>query len=132
MKMNGMLGMMTAVNELSGGRYFWMTSVTTPMASATAIAPGRERKRAATTAAKAADMSAAIPAMFSSWVGATKIPANPVKAVATAHTPMAIRLALTPEMVVMASESTMARTRRPMSVKRRTKVPAMRMKSTKP
>ena len=33
MNANGMLGMMAAVNELLGGRYFWITSVTTPMAS---------------------------------------------------------------------------------------------------
>ena len=124
MKPNGMLGMIAAVKELLGGRYSCTTSVTTPMASEMATAAGRERRRAATTAAKAAAIKVAIPSGVSPLVGATRMPANPASMVLTAHTPTATRPGLVPEIEVIASESTLARTYRPTRVNLRMSVPA--------
>src|SRR5579862_7544084 len=132
MKANGILGMMAAVNELFGGRYFWITSVTTPMAIDTATAPGNDRRRAATTAAKAAAIRVVIPTVVRPLVGATRIPANPAKVALTAQTPSATRPGLAPESEAIASESTIARTLRPTSVRRRTAVPPTTTKSRKP
>src|SRR6516164_2188524 len=97
MKANGILGMMAAVKELFGGKYFWMTSVAMPMRSATATAPGRERSRAATTAANAAAISVVMPVVFRPVVGATSTPARPARPALTAHTPTEIRPELVPD-----------------------------------
>src|SRR5579872_1183755 len=113
MNPNGMLGMIAAVNELLAGRYFWMTSVTTPMARDTPTAPGSERRRAATTAAKAAAINVVIPAVFRPLVGATRMPASPARVALTAHTPSPTRPGLVPDSDAIASESTIALTRRP-------------------
>src|SRR5579883_2916893 len=110
MNPKGMLGMMAAVNELSGGRYFWTTSVTTPMASDTATTATSERRRTATTAAKAAAIKADIPAVVRPVLGATRMPANPAIIVLAAHTPRATRPGFLPDSEVIASESTLART----------------------
>src|SRR6516165_8602709 len=101
MNTNGMDGMIAAVNELFAGRYFWITSVTTPMAREAAIAPGNERRRAATTAAKAAAISVDMPSIFRPCEGATRMPAKPVSMVATAHTPTDILPGLVPEILVI-------------------------------
>jgi hypothetical protein len=132
MKANGMLGMIAAVKELFGGRYFWMTSVTTPIANAAAIAPASDVSRATTTAAKAAAISVVIPDADNVLVGATRMPARPASVALTAQTPTDTRFGLVPDSEVIASESTMARTRRPTSVKRSTAVPASRMKIRNP
>ncbi len=110
MKAKGMLGMMAAVNELDGGRYSWTTSVTTPMAREIRTAPTSERSRAATTAAKAAAISVAIPIVVNPLVGATRMPASPASMALTAQTPTAIRPGLVPDSEVIDSESTLART----------------------
>ncbi len=132
MNPNGMLGMIAAVNELLAGRYFWMTSVTTPMARDTTTAPASERRRAATTAANAAAIRVVMPSVVNPLVGATRMPAKPASVALTAHTPSDTRPGCVPDSEVIASESTMARTRRPTSVKRSTTVPTIRMKSRKP
>src|SRR6185437_4748934 len=106
MNANGMLGMIAAVNVLLGGRYFWMTSVTMPIARAAATAPGSERSRATTTAAKAAAMSVVMPSGESPSAGATSTPARPASVALTAHTPTDTRLGLVPDSEVIASEST--------------------------
>ena len=49
-------------------------------------------------------------------IGAASTPTRPARAMLTAHTPIEIRLGLVPDREVMAGESTMARTRSPMSV----------------
>src|SRR5579871_6067305 len=97
MNANGMLGISAAVNELFGGNHFWMTSVTMPMRKEIPTAPGRERSRAATTAAKAAVMRVVMPAGVRPWDGATRIPARPARVVLTAHTPSATRDGFVPE-----------------------------------
>ena len=110
MNPNGMLGMIAAVKELLGGRYSCTTSVTTPMASEMATTPVNERRRAATTAAKAAAIRVAMPTGVRPLVGATRMPASPANMVLTAHTPTATRPGFVPESEVIASESTLART----------------------
>src|SRR4051794_4891306 len=119
-----MLGTIAADSVLFVGRYFWTTSVTTPMTSDAMTAPGSERSRAATIAAIAADSSAVMPPGDSPFVGATRMPARPASAVLTVHTPSDTRPGLVPDRDAIASESTIARTRRPTSVSRRTTVPA--------
>ena len=132
MKANGMLGMMAAVKSLLGGRYFWMTSVTTPIAKAAATAPASDVRRATTTAANAAAIKVVIPTGDKPLVGATSTPASPASVALTAHTPTETRFGLVPDSEVIASESTIARTRKPMSVKRSTAVPAKAMKTRNP
>ncbi len=132
MNTNGIDGMMAAVKELFGGRYFWITSVTTPIASDAAITPGNDRSRATTMAAKAAAIRVVIPAVSKPLVGATRIPASPASVALIAHTPSDIRPGLVPDSEAMASESTVARTFRPTSVKRSTNVPTTSTKSRKP
>ena len=132
MNPNGMLGMIAAVNELPGGRYSCTTSVTTPMASEMSTAPASERRRAATTAAKAAAISVAIPTGVRPLVGATRMPASPASMVLTAQTPTATRPGLVPDSEVIDSESTLARTYSPTRVNLRRSVPARTTKSTKP
>src|SRR3954447_25536508 len=132
MNANGMLGMIAAVKELLGGRYFWITSVTTPIASAAATAPVRDVRRATTTAAKAAAINVVIPVVVRPAVGATSTPARPARVALTAQTPSDTRLGLVPDSDVIASESTIARTRRPTSVKRSTARPKPTTKIRKP
>src|SRR5262245_6002571 len=105
MKANGILGMIAAVKELLGGKNFWMTSVTTPMRSATTTAPGTERSRAATTAAKAAAIKVVMPVVLKPVVGATSMPAKPASPALTAHTPTETRPELVPDSNDRASES---------------------------
>ena len=129
---NLLLGIMAAVSELLAGRYFWITSVTTPIASDAATARGRDRSRAATTAAKDAAMSVVMPSVVSPLVGATRTPARPARPALTAHTPRDTRPGWVPDSDVIASESTIARTRKPTSVKRSTTVPTTSTKRRKP
>ena len=56
--------------------------------------------------------------------GAARIPTSPARNIATTHTPAAIRDGLLPDSDVIASESTIARTLRPASVKRSTSAPS--------
>ena len=119
MNPKGMLGIIAAVRELPCGSCFRMRSVTTPMASATPTAPARERSRAATTAANAAAIRVVIPVVVNPLVGATRIPARPASVALTTHAPRATRPGFVPDTDAIASESTVARTRRPMLVKRR-------------
>ena len=132
MKAKGMLGMTAAVNELLAGRYSWITSVTTPMASAMTTAPVSDRRRALTTAANAAAIRVVIPMVVRPLVGATRMPATPASIELIAQTPSATRPGLTPEREAIASESTVLRTHSPTSLKRSTKVPATRTNSKKP
>ena len=84
---------------------------------------GRLRSRAAMTAAKAAAMSSVY--LFGSrpMTGAARMPARPASMVETTQTPAAMRDGLLPDSDVIASESTIARTLRPASVKRRISAP---------
>ena len=58
------------------------------------------------------------------------MPERPASIVDTTHTPAAIREGLLPDSEVIASESTIARTLRPASVKRRMSAPATTMPMT--
>ena len=62
--------------------------------------------------------------------GAERTPTSPASPMLTAQTPMEIRSGLVAESDVMAGESTMARTRSPMSVNRRTTTPATTTRAT--
>ena len=87
-----------------------------PMKSPTATATGRLRSRAAITAANAATITNVKSPGSRPTTGAASTPTRPASPMLTAHTPMEIRSGLVAESEVMAGESTMARTRRPMSV----------------
>src|SRR3954453_18161978 len=110
MNANGMLGTIAAVKVLSVGRYFWMTSVTTPIARDTPTAIGTDVSRAATTAANAAAMSVVMPETDRPLVGGRRMPASPARAVVTAQTPREMRPGLMADSDAIASESTIART----------------------
>ncbi len=62
--------------------------------------------------------------------GAARMPTSPARNVATIHTPAAMRDGLLPDSDVIASESTIARTLSPASVKRRISAPSTTMAST--
>ena len=63
-------------------------------------------------------------------MGAASTPAKPANKVLTAQTPMEMKFGFVPERSVIAGESTIARTLRPTSVKRRITAPATTVTST--
>ena len=64
--------------------------------------------------------------------GAARMPARPARNVETTHTPAAMRDGLLPDSEVIASESTIARTLSPASVKRRISAPTTTIASRNP
>ena len=62
--------------------------------------------------------------------GAARIPDSPARNIETIHTPAAIRDGSLPDSDVIASESTIARTLSPASVKRSTSAPSTTIAST--
>ena len=128
---NGMLGMTLAVTSLSGGRKYWTRLPATPMSSATITAMGRLRRRAAITAANAAAMSR----VNLSGVEADDRRGEDARRARRGTLPPSTRRprcveGLLPESDVIASESTIARTLSPASVKRRISAPITTMAST--
>ena len=101
-----------------------------PIRSATVTAMGRLRRRAAITAANAAAISRVNLPASRPITGAARMPERPARKVATTQTPAAMRDGLLPESEVIASESTIARTLRPASVKRRMSAPITTMAIT--
>ena len=127
---NGIDGTMLAVISLSGGSQYCTRLPAMPMSRPTATAMGRLRSRAAMTAANAAAISSVY--LFGSrpMTGAARMPARPASMVETTQTPAAMRDGLLPDSDVIASESTIARTLRPASVKRRMSAPNTTMPIT--
>ena len=82
------------------------------------------------TAANAAAMSSVNFPESRPMTGAARMPASPARKVETTQTPAAMRDGLLPDSEVMASESTIARTLRPASVKRRISAPMTTMART--
>ena len=93
-----------------------MSDVATPISRPIRTATGRLRSLAATTAANEAAISTVNWLGSSPMMGAARTPASPAKKVLTAHTPTEIAVGFVPDRSVMAGESTMARTLRPISV----------------
>src|SRR5580704_19568371 len=118
--MNRIELMSPVVHWLLDGKYRSMSDVATPIRSPTMTATGRLRSRAATTAANDAAMRSVNWPGSSPLSGAMSTPAKPAKNVLTAHTPTEIAVGLDPDRSVIAGESTIARTFRPISVLRNT------------
>ncbi len=114
--MNGMAGITSALNEVELEKKYCTSVPAMPMRRPTATAIGRLRSWAAMTAAKAATITSVKSPGSRPTTGAAKTPTSPASAVLTAQTPMEMRSGLVADSEVMAGESTMARTRRPMSV----------------
>ena len=91
---------------------------------------GQAAHLAAMTAANAAAISTVKLLGSSPMMGAASTPVNPAKKTLTAHTPPDTRSGFVPDRSVMAGESTMARTLRPTSVKRRTPAPSTTVATT--
>ncbi len=111
--MNGMAGTTSADSEVELVKKYCTRAPAIPMASATATATAKLRNRAAMTAANAATISKVKGPGSKPIVGAASIPASPASDVLTAHTPMETVSGFVPESDVIAGESTMALTRRP-------------------
>ncbi len=116
MTMNGMAGMTSALNEVELEKKYCTRVPAIPMSSPTAMATGRLRSLAAITAANAATITSVKSPGSRPTTGAASTPTSPARPMLTAQTPMEIRSGLVAESDVIAGESTMARTRRPMSV----------------
>ena len=86
------------------------------MSRPTATATGRLRSWAAITAAKAAAMSSVSVPGSRPMIGAARTPVSPARVTLTAHTPTDTDTGFAPDSDVIAGESTIARTLRPMSV----------------
>ena len=130
MNTNGMAGTMLAVISLSGGSQYCTRLPTTPISRPMPTAIGRLRSRAAMTAANAAAISSVYLSGSRPMTGAARMPASPASKVETTHTPAAMRDGLLPDSDVIASESTIARTLSPASVKRRMRKPKTTIPST--
>ena len=113
---NGMLGRTAAVNELLGGNQYCTSAPAIPIPSPTTTATGRFRSLAAITAAKAATIRRVKFPGSSPMIGAERTPVRPARPMLAAQTPTDTAPGLVPESDVIAGESTIARTRRPMSV----------------
>ena len=114
--MKGMAGITSALNVLELEKKYCTRFSAMPMSSPTAMATGRLRSRAAITAANAATMTSVKSPGSRPTTGAARTPTSPARPMLTAQTPMEIRSGLVADSDVIAGESTMARTRSPMSV----------------